>query len=148
MGWSEAGAIAPWILFLFVTYSFAGGTNPAALGLAAVAGVSLFALGSGMNSYAELARNRWKRQPGNRGSLYTLGLFRYTRHPNYLGDVLSFTGLSLLTGRWETLFIPLVMLAGFIFVNIPMLDAHLHEHYGAAFDEYALRTHKLIPFIY
>jgi protein-S-isoprenylcysteine O-methyltransferase Ste14 len=29
-----------------------------------------------------------------------------------------------------------------------MLDAHLHDHYGAAFDEYAERTRKLIPFVY
>jgi steroid 5-alpha reductase family enzyme len=101
-----------------------------------------------MNSYAELERERWKRRPQNRGRLYTLGLYRFSRHPNYFGDVLSFTGLALLTGRWETLFIPLLMLAGFVFVNIPMLDAHLHEHYGAAFGEYAARTRKLIPFVY
>ena len=40
------------------------------------------------------------------------------------------------------------MLAGFVFVNIPILDAHLHDHYGAAFEEYARRTRKLIPFVY
>jgi hypothetical protein len=33
--------------------------------------------------------------------------------------------------------LPILMLAGFVFVNIPMLDAHLHEHYGTAFDKYA-----------
>jgi protein-S-isoprenylcysteine O-methyltransferase Ste14 len=40
------------------------------------------------------------------------------------------------------------MPAGFVFVNIPVLDAHLHDHYGSAFDEYAQRTRKLIPFVY
>jgi len=148
VGWGEAGAIAPWLLLLYVAYALAGGTNSAAAGVAAVGGGILFVLGSWMNSYAELARDRWKRRPGNRGKLYTLGLFRYARHPNYLGDVISFTGLSVLTGRWETTFIPLAILAGFILVNIPMLDAHLHDHYGAAFDEYAMRTRKLIPFVY
>jgi len=29
------------------------------------------------------------------------------------------------------------MLAGFGFVNVPVLDAHLREHYSAAFDGYA-----------
>ena len=40
------------------------------------------------------------------------------------------------------------MLAGFVFVNIPVLDSHLHDHYGGAFDDYARRTRKLIPFVY
>ena len=41
-----------------------------------------------------------------------------------------------------------VLLGGFLFVNVPVLDSHLHEKYGAAFDEYASRTWKLIPFVY
>ena len=40
------------------------------------------------------------------------------------------------------------MLAGFVFVNIPMLDSHLRDHYGSSFDEYAQRTWKLVPFVY
>jgi protein-S-isoprenylcysteine O-methyltransferase Ste14 len=47
-----------------------------------------------------------------------------------------------------TAVIPVLMLAGFVFVNIPVLDSHLHDHYGSAFDEYARRTRKLIPFLY
>lgn len=47
-----------------------------------------------------------------------------------------------------TAIIPAFMLAGFVFVNIPVLDSHLHDHYSAAFDEYARRTAKLIPSLY
>jgi hypothetical protein len=32
--------------------------------------------------------------------------------------------------------------------DIPTLDAHLVQHYGKAFDEYARRTSTLIPFVY
>jgi protein-S-isoprenylcysteine O-methyltransferase Ste14 len=49
---------------------------------------------------------------------------------------------------WITAVIPIVMMAGFVFVNIPVLDSHLGDHYGSAFNEYARRTRKLIPFIY
>lgn len=41
-----------------------------------------------------------------------------------------------------------MMLAGFVFVNIPVLDSHLGERYGPEFEEYASRTSKLIPFVY
>jgi protein-S-isoprenylcysteine O-methyltransferase Ste14 len=148
VSWSEALAIGPWILVIDLTLALAGGTNPAAFATAGVAGCALFAWGSWMNSSAEYGRHRWKQRPENRGHLYSLGLFRFSRHPNYLGDLVSFSGLCLIAGRWPTLLIPLIMLAGFVFVNIPMLDSHLHDHYGAEFDSYAARTRKLIPFVY
>ena len=148
MSWNEASFIAPWVLFIYLLLALEGGTNRAPIGSAGTAGIVLFVLGSWMNSYAEYARYVWKQHPENRGRLYTSGLFRYSRHPNYLGDLISFSGLCLISGRWLTIAIPLIMLAGFVFANIPMLDSHLRDHYGHAFDEYAARTHKLIPFVY
>jgi steroid 5-alpha reductase family enzyme len=90
----------------------------------------------------------WKQQPENRGHLYTAGLFRLCRHPNYLGDLISFSGLALIAGRWVAGVIPAIMLLGFVFVNIPMLDAHLADRYGANFVAYARRTRKLLPYLY
>ena len=148
LSWGEAAMIAAWILCIYLLLAIAGGTNATAMTGAGAAGVALFLLGSWMNSYAEYARHMWKQRLENRGRLYTLGLFRISRHPNYLGDLISFSGLCIMAGRWITAAIPLIMLAGFVFANIPMLDAHLRAHYGAAFDEYAVRTRKLIPFIY
>ena len=118
-------------------------------GAVAGVGAGLFVLGSWMNSLSGVhATHVWKRRPENLGCLYTLGLFRYSRHPNYLGDLISFSGLCLAQRTLVTIVIPSIMLAGFVFANIPMLDSHLHNHYGAAFDEYAARTSKLIPFVY
>jgi len=148
VGWGEAFMIVPWVLCIYLLLAIVGGRNSAPFGAVAGVGAGLFVLGSWMNSQAEYARHVWKRQPDNRGDLYTLGLFRYSRHPNYLGDLISFSGLCLVSGRWMTIVIPSIMLAGFVFANIPMLDSHLHNHYGAAFDEYAARTSKLIPFVY
>jgi steroid 5-alpha reductase family enzyme len=148
VSWREAWMIGPWVLCIYLSLAIAGGTNSAPFGAPAAVGVVLFALGSWMNSYAEYARHVWKRRPENRGRLYTQGLFRYARHPNYLGDLISFCGLCLISGRWPTIAIPSIMLAGFVFANIPMLDSHLHDHYGSAFDDYAARTRKLIPFVY
>ncbi len=148
VNWSEALTVAVWVWCLVMLLGIAGGTNPRPLSVVGGIGMILFVAGSWTNSSAEYARYLWKQRPENRGKLYTQGLFRYSRHPNYLGDLLSFSGLCLITGRWVTAIIPLLMLAGFVFVNIPMLDSHLHEHYGSAFDEYARRTAKLIPFLY
>jgi len=148
VSWTEVFTIAPWLLIIVLLLGIAGGTNVEPLGAAAVTGSALFIIGSWVNSYAEYARHVWKRRPENRGRLYTEGLFRHSRHPNYLGDLISFSGLCMISGAWVTAIVPPVMLAGFVFVNIPVLDAHLRDHYGTAFDEYARRTRKLIPFVY
>ncbi|MGO9325481.1 MAG: DUF1295 domain-containing protein [Terracidiphilus sp.] len=148
IGWSEVFTIAPWVFCIVALLGIEGGMNPRAFRAAGVAGVLLFAVGSWMNSYAEYTWHAWKQRPENRGRLYTEGLFRYSRHPNYFGDLLSFSGLCLISGAWVTAIVPVLMLAGFVFVNIPVLDSHLRDHYGAAFDEYARQTRKLIPFVY
>jgi len=148
VSWSEVFTIAPWLLTVVLLLGIAGGTNPSPFGAAAVAGAALFIAGSWMNSYAEYARHVWKERPENHGRLYTGGLFGYSRHPNYLGDLLLFTGLCLIAGTWVTAVVPVLMLAGFVLVNIPVLDSHLHDRYGSAFDDYARRTPKLIPFVY
>jgi steroid 5-alpha reductase family enzyme len=144
----EVSVVSLWVLLIFMVMAIAGGTNPAPIGPTAILGIALFLFGSWMNSFSEYQRHRWKQQPGNRGKLYTHGLFHFSRHPNYLGDVILFSGLALIAGAWLTTIIPAIMLAGFVFANIPKLDAHLHDHYGDAFDEYARHTPKLIPFLY
>ncbi len=48
---------------------------------------------------------RFKRDPANAGQVMNRGLWRYTRHPNYFGDALTWWGLWLIaaetgTGLW------------------------------------------------
>ncbi|MGA7159069.1 MAG: DUF1295 domain-containing protein [Acidobacteriaceae bacterium] len=148
VGWAEVGAIVPWVGFIFGLLAICGGRNTEAFGVVGWIGVAMFGVGSWMNSYSEYARERWKRRAENKGRLYTGGLYRWSRHPNYLGDLVSFSGLCLMAGCWWTGVVPVVMLAGFVFANIPMLDAHLREHYGEEFEAYARRTRRLVPFVY
>jgi protein-S-isoprenylcysteine O-methyltransferase Ste14 len=148
MAWSEAATIAAWLWVIHGTMAFLGGRNPARVGIAVWLGLALYLLGSFLNTGSELLRDHWKKRPENKGRLYTGGLFRYSMHVNYFGDVVLFSGFALVTGSAYAFVIPALMACMFIFVNIPMLDAYLASHYGAQFDEYARRTAKLIPFIY
>jgi len=147
-GWGEAVTIAVWIPFIEILFAVLGGRNPSPPGLIGGLGVILYLAGSYVNTASEYQRHIWKQDPANRGRLYTGGLFRYSMHINYFGDTVLFTGYALFTGSWWALLVPLLMLAGFVFVNIPLLDAYLKKKYGSAFDEYASRTKKFIPFVY
>ncbi len=148
MGWQEVFSISPWVLFIFMLLGITGALNPSPMGTTAVIGAVFFLAGSWMNTWSEFGRHVWKQQPENKGKLYTEGFFRISRHPNYLGDLISFSGLCIFAGRWFVWIVPVLMLALFTLVNIPVLDAHLQDHYGAQFDTYAKKTRKLIPFVY
>jgi len=115
--------------------------------------VDIFALilllfGSFLNSFSEMQRKWWKKDPANKGHCYTQGLFKYSMHINYFGDTVLFTGWCLFTGSFWTLILPLLMAGTFVFFHIPGLDSHLEKRYGNEFQTYAGKTKKFIPFIY
>lgn len=111
-------------------------------------GVVLYLLGSYLNTGSEYQRKLWKKRPENKGKLYTEGLFKHSMHINYFGDAVLFSGFALVTGTPWAFAIPLIMVCMFVFLNIPMLDKYLAERYGEAFDEYASRTAKFVPYVY
>jgi protein-S-isoprenylcysteine O-methyltransferase Ste14 len=111
-------------------------------------GMLLYAAGSYLGTASEHARHVWKARPENQGRLYTEGLFRYSRHINYFGDLLVFGGCALLTRQWWTGIVPLAMGLNFALVIIPAHDAYLAARYGSDFDQYARRTSRLIPLLY
>lgn len=111
-------------------------------------GIGLFILGSFINTFSEILRDRWKRNDSNKGKLYTLGLFKYSRHVNYFGDILWVSAYAILTRNWFSATIPIFLFCFFAFYNIPMLDKYLSKKYDKEFDEYSKRTKRLIPFIY
>ncbi|MFG2346885.1 methyltransferase family protein [Streptomyces phaeochromogenes] len=148
MEWSEAATVGVWVVVIHGTMAYLGGTNTASVGALAWVGVVLYIAGSYLNTASEYRRKLWKRVPEHKGRLYTEGLFKYSMHINYFGDVVLFTGFALVTGSPWALAIPVIMACMFSFLNIPTLDKYLAERYGTAFEEYSRRTAKLVPFIY
>jgi len=148
MGWSEAMVISSWIMVINLLFALLGGFNSRSLGPATVLGAALYLAGSYLNTASEWQRKIWKERSENTGRLFTGDLFRYAMHINYFGDELLFTGYALITGRAWALLVPLLMLTGFLFFNIPELDRHLRSHYGAEFEAYARRTRSFVPFLY
>jgi protein-S-isoprenylcysteine O-methyltransferase Ste14 len=148
MGWGEAVLVGVWVTAIHILFACLGGTNPRGLRLATMAGLLLYVFGSFLNSGSELQRKWWKERPENKGRLFTQGLFRYSQHINYFGDEILFTGYALITGSAWSLLVPLLMIAGFVFFNIPELDKHLRQRYGAEYEEYARRTRKFVPYVY
>ncbi len=146
--WSEVATIAVWVGIIDVLFAYFGGRNEAPVGIWTLIGGCLVLAGSFINTGSEWHRKVWKRRDENKGHLLTTGLWKFSRHVNYFGDLVLFTGWALMTGRPWLLVIPLIMLGGFVFANVPGQDRYLSERYGVEYEAYASRTARLIPFIY
>ena len=148
MPWAEIIVVCIELSLIHTTYAILGGQVAQPLGSLEFIGIGLFVIGSYFNTGSELMRAHWKKDPNNKGKIYDQGLFKYSMHINYFGDVVWSTGMALISGNLWIFLIPFYMTFGFIFLHIPRLDGHLHERYGHQSDEYAGRTKKFIPFIY
>lgn len=76
------------------------------------------------------------------------GLYRFVRHPAYGGQLLFFLGFGLTLTNW--LSIPAVLLcslAGYGY-RIAVEERALREELDGAYDDYALRTRRLIPHLW
>jgi len=148
MGWIETILISG--LMFFALYSFAkvGGSSQLPLNALDVIGILLFLAGSYLNTASEYKRYVWKKKAENKGRLYTEGLFKYSMHINYFGDIVLFIGLALITQGFSLFIIPLIMALNFLFFIIPRLDKYLAKNYGEEFKEYAGKTKKFIPMVY
>ncbi len=148
MPWSEVGVIAVWIAMIDLVLAYFGGRNDDPFGASGWIGAALIVFGSVLNSGSEWQRHLWKMRSENEGHLMTSGFFRYSRHINYFGDEVLFFGWVLMTGRPALMVIPMLMLCGFVFANVPAQDRYLAERYGEEYRAYAKRTSRLIPYIY
>ena len=148
MSWEEAFSIPFAFALYYIGFPLFAGASHGGFAVLGIIGIFLFAAGSAINTGSELLRDQWKKDPAHKGKLYTEGLFRYSMHVNYFGDLLWVTGLALITGNLWSLTVPGLLFCFFAFYNAPMLDKHLAEKYGKEFEEYRSRTKKIIPFIY
>ncbi|MBE0603036.1 MAG: DUF1295 domain-containing protein [Deltaproteobacteria bacterium] len=96
----------------------------------------------------DLELSRFLADPANRGKLMTGGLWRYTRHPNYFGEVTLWWGIWLIAaavpGGWATVIGPLTITFLILKVSgIPMLEERYEGR--ADFQEYKRRTSAFFP---
>ena len=83
-----------------------------------------------------------------KGGFIRDGLWKYSRHPNYLGEILMWWGMAgAFIYCYPTWFFfgfgALVNTIMFIFISIPMADKHQSRKQG--FEDYKIQTRMLLP---
>lgn len=144
-------ATAVWIILLPVT--FAMGQNGLQINyLFLVVGLVVSLLGLVYETIADYQKNTFKKKNPKR--LVTSGLWAYSRHPNYFGEVLVWWGifvmvLPYLRGfNYLVVFGPVFITLLLLFVSgVNLLEASWKEKYGneAYYQEYVRQTSLFIP---
>lgn len=125
-----------------------------ALGIWDAVGLSVWSLGFGIEVVADNQKTAFNREPDNQGKWIDSGLWSHSRHPNYLGEILLWTGIacfgiSCFTGlerfAWISpifVFLLLTKLSG-----IPLLDKRAFEKWGndVEYQKYRQNTPALFP---
>lgn len=110
------------------------------------AAVSLAAVALQIVSDAQL--RRYRQLAENAGKSIDTGLWKYSRHPNYLGEVSFWWGVwiiqfSVLPQLWWTIAGPVLMTLMFLFISIPMMEKRLLAS-RADYADYRRRTSALL----
>ena len=137
--------------FLFVVVQpviFINLYSSSALKILQMIGILIWMIGFYFESVGDAQLAAHIKDPANKGKLMTTGLWRYTRHPNYFGEVTQWWGIGIIAlaipGGWITLIGPIFITYLICFVSgVPMLEK---KYAGRPdWEEYKKKTSSLVP---
>ncbi|MCQ2406228.1 MAG: DUF1295 domain-containing protein [Oscillospiraceae bacterium] len=118
------------------------------LNILVLPGILIMLLGISLEYFADRQIHEFLRSE-SRGEVCNIGLWKYTRHPNYLGEILFWTGVffAMLPFAPQNIkygigFISVMVL--FNVVSIPLMEKRQLER-RPAYRQYMLETSRLLP---
>ncbi len=144
---------ALWV-YITVSAALAAMTSSTALGLDVwfVAGIVLWIIGLAVESVADAQKYAFKFSPDSTGRFISHGLWAWSRHPNYFGEIVLWFGIAIMSFpvlagyQYITLISPLFV--WFLLTKIsgiPMLEVKADKRWGE--DEEYLRYKASTPIL-
>jgi steroid 5-alpha reductase family enzyme len=100
-------------------------------------GLAIWVAGFGIESEADRQKRAFRADPANGGRFITTGLWAWSRHPNYFGEITLWCGVALVAApalsgwQYVTLISPLFVILLLTRVSgIPMLEAKSDKRWG------------------
>ncbi len=152
MTWTLQGL---WVLLTVAcALAIITGSERRSLGWVAGIGIAVWLAGFAIEVAADQQKSAFKQDPANAGRFISSGLWAWSRHPNYFGEITLWTGIAIialpvLSGwRWVTLISPVFVVVLLTRVSgIPLLEARAKKRWGddERFQTYVRNTPVLIP---
>ncbi len=145
---------------LWVTFTAAAAwaaittTTGRPLGWPALIGFLIWAFGFGFEVLADTQKSAFKANPANEGDFIDVGLWSWSRHPNYFGEIVLWVGVAIMAlpvlrgWQWVTVISPVYVTLQLTLVSgLPMLEKKADERWGGQeeYEAYKERTPVLIP---
>ena len=128
--------------------------QPRAVGAVFAVGAAMWVVGFVVEVVADRQKSRFRADPANEGRFINTGLWARSRHPNYFGEILLWTGIAVmaipyLSGtQWVVMLSPLFVYALLTRVSgIPTLVRRGQQLWGddPAYQAYLSSTPLLLP---
>ncbi|MDD5604592.1 MAG: DUF1295 domain-containing protein [Dehalococcoidales bacterium] len=118
------------------------------LGWLDYAGLAVWLTGFFFEAVGDWQLDRFLADRSNRGKILDTGLWRYTRHPNYFGEVVMWWGIFVISlsqpWSWIGIIGPVTITVLILFISgVPMLERSMASNPG--FKEYARKTSVFVP---
>ncbi|MBI3889551.1 DUF1295 domain-containing protein [Candidatus Saccharibacteria bacterium] len=121
-----------------------------ALTYVSLIGLVIWAVGFYFEAIGDYQLKKFIANPKNKGKLMTSGVWRYTRHPNYFGEITQWWGIFVIvvfavpTYWWIAVIGPVTITLLLMFISgVPLTEKHFASKPG--WEVYKKRTSKLIP---
>lgn len=117
-------------------------------------GTIIWLLGLGIEGIADIQKYIFKSNPTNKNRWIETGIWKYSRHPNYFGEMLCWWGIFILIVpvlqglNWLIILGPLYITFILLFISgIPPLEKRANEKFGKdpKYLKYKKRTSLLVP---
>ncbi|CAI5489488.1 unnamed protein product [Closterium sp. Naga37s-1] len=147
-------AVWVWVVSLPVTIVNATVTRNPPLGPVDALGCALWAAGVLLEGAADQQKLRFKADAANRGHWCDVGVWSWSRHPNYCGEILAWVGVLVVSSavlqgwQWVAVASPLFTATILLFLSgMPLLEESANKKFGQRADylQYRANTSPLIP---